>query len=95
MYFSQFRIFFRLLVSRAVGRSENPGMPELLCGGIIYYLDEIGLTGVPKAKAPTAPLGTTGLKSTVTGVFGDLVSLKFPKAQTKIKVFLVFLLVAF
>ena len=50
--------------SRAVGRSENPGVPVLFGGHNLPPVVEIGLTDLPKyggAMAPPAPLGTTGL----------------------------------
>ena len=50
---------------RAVGRSENPGVPILFGGHTLPpALFEIGLTDLPKsggAMAPPAPPGTTGL----------------------------------
>ena len=49
---------------RAVGRSENPGVPVLFGGHNLPPLVEIGLTDLPKfggAMAPPAPPGTTGL----------------------------------
>ena len=49
---------------RAVGRSENPGVPVLFGGHNLPPLVEIGLTDLPKtggAMAPLAPPGTTGL----------------------------------
>ena len=49
---------------RAVGRSENPGVPVLFVGHNLAPLVEIGLTDLPKsggAMAPPAPAGTTGL----------------------------------
>ena len=49
---------------RAVGRSENPGVPVLFGGNNLLLLAEIGLIGLPKsggAMAPPAPPGTTGL----------------------------------
>ena len=49
---------------RAVGRSENPGVPVLFGGYNLPPLVEIGLTDLPKfggAMAPPAPPGTTGL----------------------------------
>ena len=52
------------LVYRAVGRSENPGVPVLFSGNKLPPLVEIGLTDLPKfggAMAPPAPPGTTGL----------------------------------
>ena len=52
------------LSSRAVGRSENLGVPVLFGGHNLPPLVEIGLTDRPKfggAMAPPAPPGTTGL----------------------------------
>ena len=49
---------------RAVGRSENPGVPVLFGGPNLPPLVEIRLTNLPKsggAMAPPAPPGTTGL----------------------------------
>ena len=49
---------------RAVGRSENPGVPVLFGGHNLPPLVEIGLPDLPKsggAMAPPAPPGTTGL----------------------------------
>ena len=49
---------------RAVGRSENPGVPVLFSGHKLPPLVEIGLTDLPKfggAMAPPAPPETTGL----------------------------------
>ena len=43
---------------RAVGRSENPGMPVLFGGHNLFPLVEIGSTDLPKtgsAMAPPAP----------------------------------------
>ena len=51
-------------VSRAVGRSENLGVPVLFARHNLPPLVEIGLTDLPKyegAMAPPAPPGTTGL----------------------------------
>ena len=51
--------------SRAVGRSENPGLPILFGGHNLPPLVEIGLTDLPKSggamapPAPPAPPGTT------------------------------------
>ena len=62
-------------ISRAVGRSENPGVPVLFGGHNLPPLVEIGLTDLPKsggAMAPLAPPGTTGLLSTY-----DLAALLF------------------
>ena len=53
-----------LKVSRAVGRSENPGVPVLFGGHNLPPLVEIGLTDLAKsggAMAPPVPPGTTGL----------------------------------
>ena len=50
---------------RAVGKSENPGVPVLLGGHNLPFLVEMGLTDLPKsggAMAPPAPQGTTGLR---------------------------------
>ena len=49
---------------RAVGRSENLGVPVLFGGHNLPPLFEIGLTDLPKsggAMALPAPPGTTGL----------------------------------
>jgi hypothetical protein len=49
---------------RAVGGSENSGVPVLFGGHNLPPLVEIGLTDLPKfggAMAPPAPPGTTGL----------------------------------
>ena len=49
---------------RAVGMSENLGVPVLFGGHNLPPLNEIGLTDLPKpgsAMAPLAPSGTTGL----------------------------------
>ena len=49
---------------RAVGGSENSGVPVLYGGHNLPPLVEIGLTDLPKfggAMAPPAPPGTTGL----------------------------------
>ena len=51
---------------RAVGRSENPGVPVLFGGNNLTLLFEIGLTdlpksGVPHAMAPPVPPGMTPL----------------------------------
>ena len=53
--------------SRAVGRSQNPGVPVLFGGHNLPPLVEIGFTDLPKfggAMAPPAPPGTTPLVST-------------------------------
>ena len=50
---------------RAVGRSENPGVPVLFGGQNLPPLVEIGLIDLPKtggAMAPPAPPGTTPLR---------------------------------
>ena len=57
--------FLAKLFNRAVGRSENPGVPVLFGGHNLPPLVEIGLTDLPKsggAMAPPAPPGTTGLQ---------------------------------
>ena len=49
---------------RAVGRSENPGVPVLFGRHNLPPFVEIGLTDLPKfegAMAPPAPPGTIGL----------------------------------
>ena len=49
--------------SRAVGRSENPGVPVLFGGHNLPPFVELGLTDLPKsasAMAPPATPGTTG-----------------------------------
>ena len=49
---------------RAVGRSENPGVPVLFGGHNLSPLVEIGLTDLPKSgdvMAPPVPPETTGL----------------------------------
>ena len=54
----------RPLNNRAVGRSENPGVPVLFGGHNLSPSVEIGLTDLPKsggAMAPPASPGTTGL----------------------------------
>ena len=55
-------------VSRAVGRSENPGMRVSFGGHDLPPLVGIGLTVLPKSggsRAPPAPPGTTGLVSNI------------------------------
>ena len=42
------------LHSRAVGRSENPGVPVLFCGHNIPPLVETGLTDLPKSGGSMA-----------------------------------------
>ena len=57
-------IWGRGVESRAVGRSENPGVPVLFGWHNLPPLVEIGLTDLPKfggAMASPAPPGTTGL----------------------------------
>ena len=54
--------FLEPAMIRAVGRSENPGVPVLFGGHNLSPLVEIGLTDLPKsgsAMAPLAPPGTT------------------------------------
>ena len=46
----------RALEDRAVGRSENPGVPVLYGGHNLPPLVEIGLTDVPKSGGAMAPL---------------------------------------
>jgi hypothetical protein len=58
----------KVLHSRAVGRSENPGVPLLFGGHNLSPLVEIGLPERPKSGGamvppPPAPPGTTGLHS--------------------------------
>ena len=48
-----------MLLLRAVGRSENPGVPVLFGGHNLLPLVEIGLTDLPKSGG--APPGTTEL----------------------------------
>ena len=43
---------------RAVGRSENPGVPVLFGGHNLPPLVEIGLTALPKSGGAMAPPGT-------------------------------------
>ena len=45
---------------RAVGRSENPGVPVVIRWAKSAPLVEIGLTDLPKSGYPAHP-GTTGL----------------------------------
>ena len=56
-----------MTLSRAVGRSENPGVPVVIrCGYDMSSLVEIGLTDQPNigcAMAHPAHPGTTGLLS--------------------------------
>ena len=56
--------FFRHLCTynRAVGRSENPGVPVSFSGHNLPPLVDIGLTDLPKsvgAMAPPVPPGTS------------------------------------
>ena len=44
----------KVLHSRAVGRSENPGVPVLFGGHNPHPLVEKGLTDLPKSVAPPA-----------------------------------------
>ena len=46
---------------RAVGRSENPGVPVLFGEHNLPPLVEIGLTDLPKSWGAMAPTGTTPL----------------------------------
>ena len=43
---------------RAVGRSENPGVPVLFGGHNLLHVVEIGLTDLPKSGGSMAPPGT-------------------------------------
>ena len=45
-------------LTRAVGRSENPGVPVLFGGNNVPPLAEIGLTGLSKSGGAMAPPGT-------------------------------------
>ena len=57
-------VWFIYLVHRAVGRSENPGVPLLFDEHTLSPLVEIGLNDLPKswgAMAPPAPPETTPL----------------------------------
>ena len=47
---------------RAVGRSENPGVPVVIRWAYSVPLIEIGLTDLPKSGCAMAHPGTTGLK---------------------------------
>ena len=47
-----------MVTIRAVGRSENPGVPVLFVRHNLPPLVEIGLTDLPKSGGPMAPLGT-------------------------------------
>ena len=50
---------------RAVGRSENPGVPVLFGGHNMHPLVKIGLTDLPKSggtMAPPVPPGTITLR---------------------------------
>ena len=61
-----------VLLLRAVGRSENPGVPVLFGGHNLSPLVEVWLTDLPKsggAMEPPAPPGTTGLLLTLTHSF--------------------------
>ena len=56
------------ILSRAVGWSENPGVPALFGGHNLPPLVEIGLTDLPTsggAMAPPAPPGMTPLQYVV------------------------------
>ena len=41
---------------RAIGRSENPGVPVLFCGHNLPPLVEIGLTDLPKVPGDDTPV---------------------------------------
>ena len=47
---------------RAVGRSENPGVPVSFGGDNLPPLVDIGLTDLPKSGGAMATPGTTGLE---------------------------------
>jgi hypothetical protein len=71
----------QLTLSRAVGRSENSGVPVLLRRHNLPPLVEIGLTDRPKigsAMAPLAPPGTTGLLSQPGGQIMSTTVLRAP-----------------
>ena len=51
-----FRVKF-FVQCRAVGRSENPGVPVLFGGHNLSPLVEIGLTDLPKSGTPRALQG--------------------------------------
>ena len=51
------------ILSRAVGWSENPGVPALFGGHNLPPLVEIGLTDLPTSGGAMAPPGMTGLLS--------------------------------
>ena len=53
---------------RAVGRSENPGVPALLGGHNLPPLVEIGLTYLPKSGGAPTSQGTTPLRYTKLGL---------------------------
>ena len=68
MSYEQVELFLDLhipnidLEFRAVGRSENPGVPVLFGGHNLTPLVEIGLTDLPKSPwHPRHPQGRTGL----------------------------------
>ena len=62
-----------MILYRAVGRSENPGVPVLFGGHYLPPLVGIGLTDLPTSGG--APPGTTGLSKNpkfVTAIRGPL-----------------------
>ena len=62
---------YNIDLSRAVGRSENPGVPVLFDGHNLPPLVGTGLTDLPKsggAMKPPAPPGTTGLIDELTKI---------------------------
>ena len=75
------------MIFRAVGMSENPGVPVLFGGYNLPLLVEIGLTDLPKsggAMASPAPPGNTGLTLTMFELKSnsiDLASTKNAKLQ--------------
>ena len=58
----------RALEDRAVGRSENPGVPVSFGGHNLPPLVDIGLTDPPRSAAPR---GTTGLEDSDVQTAGD------------------------
>ena len=52
------RIVLSIITIRAVGRSENPGVPVLFGGHNLPPLVEIGLTDLPKTGGATGTPGT-------------------------------------
>ena len=83
-----FIIFCPSSYSRAVGRSENPGLPVLFGGHNLPPLVEIGLTDLPKSGGtmalPTSP-GTTPLTiNSWHQILGDLKPGKYLNSITNI-----------